>query len=143
MASPKELRNNIVEARADLQAALHEAHQHWTRKPPGSEGENAWSPQAVAQHVIGAELFFASNISQACGAPALELQKPDVSTPAMAAATLTRFGAVADNILRHVSDGDLPKTRELRVGTLSVEQMMELVASHTKDHANQIREAAK
>ncbi len=142
MATPKELRAAIVEARADFQAALHEAHDAWERKPQGGEGEDAWSPRQVAEHVLGAELFFASNIAQACGAPALERRTPDVATPAAAAASATRFAAACDEILRHVSQDDLAKTRELRIGTLSVEQMMDLLASHARDHAQQIRAAS-
>ena len=143
MASPKELRAALVEARADLQAAFHEAHDAWERRPQGGEGEEAWSPRQVAEHVIGAELYFASNIAQACGAPALELSRPDCSTPAMAAASLTRNAATADNILRHVTEGDLTKSRRLRTGEATVEQMLQRMASHAHDHANQIRAAAR
>ncbi len=142
MATPKELRAAIVEARADFQAALHEAHDAWERKPQAGEGEDAWSPRQVAEHVLGAELYFASNIAQACGAPALERQTPDVATPAAAAASAVRVAATCDEILRHVSQDDLAKTRELRMGTLSVEQMLDLLASHARDHAQQIRAAA-
>ena len=142
MATPKELRAAIVEGRADFQAALHEAHDAWDRTPQGGEGEDAWSPRQVAEHVLNAELFFASNIAQACGAPALERQSPDVATPAAAAASATRFAATCDDILRHVTQDDLAKTRELRIGTLSVEQMLDLLASHARDHAQQIRAAS-
>ncbi len=143
MTTPKELRQAIVEARAGLQAAFHDAHGAWERKPQGDEGEDAWSPRRVAEHVVGAEVFFASGISQACGAPAVGRPEYDVSTPAAAAASLTRLGAIADNVLRHVTDADLAKTHVLRVGEMSVEQMMTVLASHAHDHANQIREAAK
>ena len=144
MASPKELRQAIVEARADLQAAFHDAHDAWEKKPAGAqEGEDAWSPRQVAEHVIGAEVFFASGISQACGAPKLDRPPIDVSTPAAAAASLTRCGAIADNVLRHVSEGDLAKTTQMRQGEMSVEQMMALVARHGHGHAEQIRAVAQ
>lgn len=142
MATPKALRQAIVEARAELAAAIVEAAGAWEKKPAGSEGEDAWSPKQIAQHVIGSELFFASGVSQACGAPALEMQRPSVDSPAEAAASLVRFGAIADNIHRHVSEGDLPKTHTLRIGEMSVEGMLALIASHTRDHANQIRAVA-
>ncbi len=144
MASPKELRQAIIEARADLQAAFHDAHEAWNTKPAGAqEGEDAWPPAEVAKHVIGTEVFFASAVSQACGAPKVDMPEYDTSTPAAAAASLTRLGAIADNILRHVSDGDLPKTHQLRMGEMSVEQMLALVASHGKGHAEQIRAVVK
>jgi hypothetical protein len=141
--SPKELRQAIVEARAELQSALHAAHEKWDVQPPHRDGEDAWSPRQVAEHVIGAEVYFASAISQACGAPKLEQQKPDVSTPAAAAASLTRFAAICDNVLRHVSEADLAKTYEFpRLGTLTVQRMMEMLAHHARDHANQILAAS-
>ena len=144
MASPKELRQAIVEARADLQAAFHDAHDTWETKPAGApEGEDAWSPRQAAEHVIGTEVFFASSISQACGAPKLDRPPIDASTPAAAAASLTRCGAIADNVLRHVSDADLAKTQEMRVGPMSVEQMMALIARHDHGHAEQIRAVAR
>jgi hypothetical protein len=142
--SPKELRQAITEARAELQAAFHAAHEAWEKQPPHGEGEEAWSPRQVAEHVVGAELYFASAISQACGAPKLELQKPDVATPAAAAASLTRYSAACDNILRHVSDADLAKTHEFgRFGPTSVHRLMEILAHHTRDHASQILAASK
>ena len=144
MASPRELRQAIVEARADLQAAFHDAHDIWEKKPAGAqEGEGAWSPRQVAEPVIGAEVYSASGISRACGAPTLDRPPIDVSTPAAAAASLTRCGAIADNVLRHVSDADLAKTQEMRQGPMSVEQMMTRVAEHDHEHAQQIRAAAR
>jgi hypothetical protein len=139
--SPRELRAAVVEGRAALQAVLHEAHHAWEKQPPHAEGAEVWSPRQVAQHVIGAELYFASGISQACGAPAIEMQRPDVSSPAAAAASLTRYAATCDNVLRHVSEGDLAKTHTMRQGELTVQRMMEILASHLHDHAGQIRAA--
>lgn len=142
MASPKELRQSIVDGRAELQAALHEVHEKWETKPASGEGEAAWSPKEVAQHVIGAEWFFTNNIAQACGAPAMERPQLDVSTPAAAAASLSRLGASDDAVLRHVSDGDLAKTFDLpRLGTRSVEEMMANIISHTRDHIAQLKAA--
>ncbi|MFN8559375.1 MAG: DinB family protein [Dehalococcoidia bacterium] len=142
MASAKELRTAIVEGRAVFQAALHGAHEHWERKPAAGEGEDAWSPRQVAEHTIGAEIFFASNISQACGAPAVTGPEIDCATPAAASATYVRAAAIADNVLRHVTDGDLVKTRALRAGEMTVERMLEIIAYHARDHANQIRVAS-
>ena len=143
MPSIKDLRDGMVEGRAELQAVFHEAHDAWERKPQGGEGEDAWSPRQVAEHVIGAEVFFASFISQACGAPALERPSIDAATPAAAAASLTRTSAIADNIFRRVTESDLPRTQQTRMGEMSVERMMQLVAGHGQDHANQIRACAQ
>ncbi len=141
MATPKELRQAIVDARADLHSAFHAAHNSWNTKPASGAGEDAWSPREAAQHVIGAEVFFASLVAQACGAPPLERQRPDVETPAAAAASLVRFAAMADDVLRHVTAEDLEKTQNSPLGERTVRQLMEMVASHVHDHANQIRNA--
>lgn len=143
MASPKEHRAAIAENRAQLQEALHGAHQSWERKPAGADGEDAWSPKQVAEHLIGSDWFFTNAISQACGAPALERPSLDVSTPAAAAATATRVGATCDNILRHVSDQDLEKSHELgQFGQRSVDEMLTMMTAHAQDHINQLKAAS-
>jgi len=51
--------------------------------------------------------------------------------------------ATNDNILRHVSDGDLSKTHEMgQLGKRSVEELLTLMASHGQDHVNQIKAAS-
>lgn len=144
MATPKELRAGLSEARAELAAALHEAHGKWTVEPSHGEGEEAWSPQKVAGHVIGAELYFASLVSEGCGYGPRQMERPDVETPAAAAASLVRFAAKADGVIQHVTQEDLAKTyKHDRFGELTVERMLEMVTGHIKDHANQIRQASK
>lgn len=94
--------------------------------------------------MIGSEWYFTNHIAQACGAPALEPPALDVSTPAAAAATATRVGATCDNILRHVSDGDLRKSRDLgRLGTQSVEWMLSTMEGHARDHLQQLKQACE
>jgi len=142
MATPKELRQQITDTRAELQGALHDVHAKWETKPTAGEGEDAWCPKEVAQHVIGADWYFTNMIAQACGAPAMERPKVDAATPATAAASLSRIAAGDDNVLRHVSEGDLSKTWDAgRLGTLTVERMMEIIVSHTNDHIQQLRAA--
>ncbi|HEY7294908.1 MAG TPA: DinB family protein [Dehalococcoidia bacterium] len=143
MASPNELRAAIVENRAQLQAALHGTAERWETEPPAGEGEDAWSPRQVAEHMIGSEWYFTNHIAQACGAPALERPALDTATPAAAAATATRIGAICDNVLRHVSDADLAKTREVgRFGAQTVEWMLTVMDSHARDHLQQLKAAS-
>ncbi len=143
LATPKELRAAIVDTRAHFQAALHGAHHNWDKSPAGGEGEESWSPRKVAEHFIGADWHFTNSISQACGAPALERPSIDVSSPAAAAASATLVAASNDNILRHVSDGDLSKTHEMeQLGKHSVEELLTFMASHGQDHVNQIKAAS-
>lgn len=142
MASPKELRAAIVESRAQLQQTLHEAHAAWERKPANSpEGEEAWPPRKVAEHLLGTDWFFTNGICKACGAP--EVARPDftAATPGQAAAALTRNGAKFDDLLRHVSDTDLEKPLGADYGGLNVGQAMAVWPNHVADHINQIKTA--
>ncbi len=144
VTSPKEYRASIIENRAEFQAALHGAQLKWEQKPTTGEGEDSWSPKEVTKHLIGSEWFFANCIAQACGAPALERPTIDDASPAMAAASLTRVGATCDNILRHVSDGDLAKSFVVSAtaGEKTVDEMLAIMDSHAKDHINQLKAAA-
>jgi hypothetical protein len=144
MASPNELRADLVEARADLQSAFHDAHANWGKAPKSGDGEEAWSPMQAAEHTIETEIFFTSNIAVACGAPALEAPGIDCSTPGNAAASLTRVSALCDHTLRHVSEPDLSKTYKNAQGEpRTVEKALGIMASHAREHAQQIRDAGR
>jgi hypothetical protein len=143
VANPKELRANLIENRAELQSALHGAHRSWETSPSSGDGEASWSPKQIAEHMIGSEWFFTNAISQACGAPALDRPSIDASTPASTAASTTRIGNTCDNVLRHVSEGDLAKSFDLRnFGPKTVEEMLVIMDSHAKDHINQLKAAS-
>jgi hypothetical protein len=144
MATPKELRANITDARASFLEALHEAHDKWETKPQGTaDGEAAWSPKEVAGHVAGAEWFFTNSISVACGAPEVARPSFEASTPAKTAGTITRNAAKFDDIIRHVSEGDLAKPvgEKFPIPNASVGDALNGWASHLNDHASQIRTA--
>ena|SRR5579871_4035248 len=142
MPSRNEVLAAIVENRAQLQAVLHEAAPRWETTPTSGDGEEAWSPRQVVEHMIGSEWYFVNHIAQACGAAALEPPALDVSTPAAAAATATRVGATSDNVLRQLSEPDLAKMRDMgRLGTQSVAWMLETMESHARDHLQQLKAA--
>ena len=145
MATPKELRANVTEARAGFLEALHDVHGAWETKPQGTaDGEAAWSPQQVAQHVAGADWFFANTICVACGAPEVARPALDASTPAKTAGTITRNAARFDDLMRHVSDGDLAKPINSQ-GPLkgaTVEGALAGWADHITGHAAQMRAGA-
>jgi hypothetical protein len=144
VANPNELRSDLVEARADLQSAFHDAHQTWDSVPKAGEGEESWSPKQAAEHAIETEVFFTSNIAVACGAPALESPAIDCSTPASAAAALTRVSALCDRTLRYVSEPDLTKTYKNAQGEpRTVEKALSIMASHAREHAQQIRDTSR
>jgi len=142
MASPDELRQAIAQARSALEPAIAGSGSAWEVKPASGEDKDAWSPKEMARHVIGADWFFTNGIAQACGAPAMQRPEIDVETPERALASLQRIAAGNDKILKHVSEGDLSKSRELPIGTVTVEQMLTIMASHANEHAQQIRAAS-
>jgi hypothetical protein len=142
MASAQELVQQVRSARSELEATLGQCSDKWEVKPQGGEGEDAWCQKEVAQHVIGADWFFTNGIAQACGAPAMDRPSIDVATPQAALQSLQTVGAADDKILSMVQDGDLAKTFELRgLGSQSVEQMLQIMAGHARDHANQVQAA--
>ena len=145
MSTTKELLKAIQEKRAELHEALHDVHAKWETKPVAADGEDAWSPKQVVRHVIGAEWFFTNQIVKACGYPTSEPPEIDVSAPGKAAAALARAGVNTDSMLRHVSQAELSKTAEhpRLGGSLTVEQIMRLIASHAGDHAAQLRAAGR
>jgi hypothetical protein len=141
MPTPDELRAAVKTARSEAGAAINECGAKWEVKPASGEGEDVWCAKEVAQHIIGADWFFTNSIAQACGAKALDRPTIDVSTPSAASASLESIGAADDKILGYVSEGDLSKTWETRLGTQSVEAMLQTLASHCRDHVAQIRSA--
>ncbi len=145
MATPEELVHGVTQVRAAAETAIREYGVKWETKSAGSgEGEDSWSPKVVSQHLVGSEWIFTNVITQVCGAPAMERPHIDVSTPDKAAKSLAQGGAASDKALRHqhVSEGDLAKTFETRnLGTPSVQEVLEIIASHAQDHARQLRAA--
>ena len=139
MPTLKESRDAIAEARADLQSAFHEVHGRWEQKPATSDGDEAWSPRQIAEHAIGSEIVLASAIARATGKKVVEAVEPSCPTPAGAAVALTRYAAQSDDILSELNDSDLAIIYQGRTATRSVEQGLQLMASHLREHAEQMR----
>ncbi len=139
MPTPDELRADIATARQDFHSALEGAGATWETKPAANaEGEDAWSPRQVAEHAIGADLYFASEICGACGYPGLELSRLSLATPAEAISAFTDASAKSDGRLKYVSETDLAMQHK-SMG--SVSDVMSIAAGHLRDHAAQIRAA--
>ncbi|MEX2237558.1 MAG: DinB family protein [Dehalococcoidia bacterium] len=144
MATRKELRAKITEARALTQRAIVEVAGNWEKPAAAGAGEDAWAPRQAIQHAAEAELFFASLVSKSCGYPELELQKMEFATPADAAEGCVRVSAKADAIIQYVSDDDLKKpiTGE-RFPGMTVEGLLALTGHHTREHAEQALAAGR
>ena len=142
MASPDELRAAIKVGRENLATAIDGSADNWERQPESGEGEEAWSPRQVAEHVIGAQLYFANAGCEACGydGPENPFDGPlSLTSPAGAQTALQQASEAADAKIKYVTDDDLAHTHE-SMGT--VEGIMAMDAWHLLDHAYQVRSAA-
>ena len=142
MPTPDEVRADVAAARAELASALAAAPSDaWERKPESGEGEDAWSAREAAQHVIGAEMYFASAVCEACGYDGPESPFADgleLASPEAASAALEQAAAAADSKVQHVTAGDLERSHE-RMGPLPA--IFESWSGHLRDHAAQITAA--
>lgn len=140
MPTPDELRAAIAEGRQVLRAALEAASRgDWEKKPAAGEGEGAWSAREVAQHVIPAEAYFATEICVACGYPGVEFTNRSYATPAEALAALDEVIEISNKKIKYVTETDLEKPHN---AFGSVEGIMSYEAVHLAEHAAQIRAAA-
>ena len=139
MPTPDEIRAELAAARNELAAALSAAPADtWERKPESGEGEDAWSAREAAQHVVGAELYYANSVCEACGYDGPESPFEgglELASPADAGAALTQAAAAADSKIQYVSASDLEKQHE-RMGPLP--DVFESWSGHLRDHAAQI-----
>lgn len=120
-----------------LRAAIEGAADRWEQAPDGDE---AWSPRAVAEHAIGSEYWFAGMVATAMqGRPP---DRPELSLESSEAAltALETAREVADKAYRYVEDRDLEKPAELNIGAFpnTIEGVLQITAWHRDDHARQL-----
>ena len=135
MPSPDDLRAHIADGRSALRSAIETAGDRWDQAIPGDE----WSPRKTAEHAIGAEVYFASEVCSACGYPGLDPWTGSYATAAEALAGLDQAAAAADGRLKYVSDTDLVKTHP---GMGTVTDIMTIDARHLLEPAEQLRGGA-
>ncbi|MDE2639031.1 MAG: hypothetical protein OXI03_00445 [Chloroflexota bacterium] len=141
MPTPDEARAAVDAARSDFSAAIDEAIGGWQKKPDAAEGEEAWSAQETANHVLGAEIFFARSVCEAAGleGPRNPIKGAQISTPQEAQYALEAVTEAANAKVAAIGADDMSKPHEM-MGT--VEQAFTAWAGHLRDHAAQIRAAA-
>ena len=140
MPTPDELRAAIAGGRTIFrEALLAAAVDSWERTPAAGQGEEAWSPRQVAEHVVPVEAFFTTAVCSACGYPGLDAVSASYPTPADAVAAFEEVSERCDGRLKHVTEKDLAMQHE-RFG--SVADLMAMNAHHLEEHAAQIRAAA-
>lgn len=133
MATPDELRTTITASRDELRQAIHAASARWNQPLPDDE----WTPRQAAEHAIGSEVRFASEVCIACGYPGLDPWEANYVSANEALAGLEQAGAKADGRLKYVTDGDLLHVHE--EWKASVADIMAYHARHLREHAEQLR----
>lgn len=140
MATANELREALDGARTAMRQAIEGAADRWEKAPEGDE----WSPRAVAEHAIPAEIMFAGAVCAACGyadqAPA-PLASGEFASAADAAAGLDAVTEATNAVLKHVQDDELSKSGEA-MGGADVARLLRINIWHMQDHGAQINNPA-
>ncbi len=142
MATADELRAGVAGARAALKVAIAASAGNWeTPKGTADDGEAGWSPRTVAEHVIPAEMMFATNICTACGydGPENPLTSTEFASADDAIAALEAVAAAADSKVNYVQDEELGKSAGGEgMGAAPVAALMTMDVWHLADHAAQM-----
>ncbi len=141
MATADEYRAGLEADLATLRSAIEGAGDKWEQAP---EGEDEWSPRAAAEHVVGAEYYFAGLVASAMQGKAPD--RPELSLPSNAEAlsALQAASETADKAYRYVEDRDLEKPAELTADGYpsTIEGVIQLTSQHRAAHAEQIGAAS-
>jgi uncharacterized damage-inducible protein DinB len=122
-----------------LRESIAAAGAVWENAPDdGSEGEESWSPRQVAEHVIGAEMFFAGAIAGVIDQSGPESAELSLASTDDALQALDTAITATTQVYAALTDDDLPK----EVGSGTVESLLEIHAGHELDHAQQIAAAS-
>lgn len=132
MATADEIRGQIEASRTALRGALEAADAGaWEQPLAGDE----WTPRQAAEHVIGTERYFAGRVADAMLGKAPERPELALASPQDALAALEAAVEDANRVIRYVEDRDLTKTAG---EDSSIQATLELMATHTAEHATQI-----
>ncbi len=140
MPTLEELNRDIRAAREEIKAAIEGAASYWERQPPSGDGEEAWSPRQVAEHVVTTESTYTSRLLQTAGRAGVDTVEPSYPTPADAIKGIFDYGAELETKTGDLSEADLAKPHE-RMG--DVAGIFAFRARHLLAHAQQIREASQ
>jgi hypothetical protein len=139
MASADELRAAIAAQRAALRESIQAAAGKWTESPGG----DAWSAKQIAEHAIGADVYFANIVSKAMLGKPGEFERKEMASSEEALARSEEAAAVADKVLRYVEDRDLVKPTEGVPGEKqTIEAAMIEASSHLAEHAAELKSRA-
>jgi hypothetical protein len=141
MPTADDYRREIEDNYRAYAAELEQSGSAWDHSPGGSaEGEAAWSPRQVAEHVAGACTFFGAGIGLAIGIDGPARQQFQFASAGDAVeATAAAHRSVMD-VLAQLSDEHLPiEVDAARLGRLPLERIVGILSHHYVDHAHQLR----
>ncbi|MEP7214771.1 MAG: DinB family protein [Anaerolineaceae bacterium] len=130
----------LESAHAGYMAELKQAGNVWEAKPAAGEGEEAWSARQVAEHIAGANLFFGAGVAGAIGVTPPGLERVALASAADATAKTAETHAAFAGVAAKVSDSQLAMEHEFpRLGKQTIGGILDIVAHHYEDHANQLK----
>ena len=136
MPTLDELHAAVRAAREEVRAAIESAGEAWERQPTHGEGEEAWSPRQVAEHIVSTEGIYATRMCVLAGHPGVEELSPSFATPRDAAAGLISYGDLLDQKTAAITESDLSIPHDRLT---NIEGFFHFRVRHLRDHANQIR----
>ncbi len=137
MATAADLKQQMGEARAALQAAITGAADRWETVAEGEE----WTPRHIAEHAIGAERAFAGMMAPGVGQEAPAPQELSLDSAADAAAAFDANSEACRAIFEAVTEANISAEAPMPDGApfaKSVEGVLTLAAWHYNDHTGQI-----
>jgi hypothetical protein len=134
-------RDAISKAFATYIAELERAGPVWDRAPVGAaDGEAAWCARQVAEHIAGAGTFFGSGIARLIGVPGPQPQALELTSASDAAAKTRETHGLFMSVANQVQDAQLRlEVDHPRLGKQTVGSILDIVAHHLNDHANQLK----
>lgn len=130
----------IETAHAGYMAELKQSGSVWETKPAAGEGEDAWCPRQVAEHIAGSNLFFGAAIAVAIGVTAPALERLSLASAADATAKTAETHAALADAAAKVSDIQLAMDIDHpRLGKQTLGGILAIVIHHYDDHANQLK----
>lgn len=129
------LLRDMDEARAELEGVVRKLEA----KDMERVRRGSWPVSRILEHVRDSERIYTQLISVFNGQPAISVESGELSTPAKVASSLgaTRTGLL--EAISSVEEKDFYRLQTIGHEEYSVLSILENVASHDREHAQQIR----
>jgi len=140
-ATVESVRAEVSAAFESYMTELKQSAPNWDTRPEGAtEGEAAWSPRQVAEHIAGSGLYFAAGIAKAIGIEGAEMQRFQLESADVAVSKTTESHASLMGVVDQIEDAQLStRIEKTPIGDTTVGGLVALVAHHLKDHAGQLK----